>query len=83
MSNNPIWTYYNGDKIHAPVYQALDSSTQTLVTNIKGHTRFSDRLDFDAAFIYAHTQGTSDITIGSHRNRAARDGEYVDEYLRR
>jgi hypothetical protein len=56
------WTYNNGDKIHAPVYQALDSSTQTLVTNVKGHTRFSDRLDFDAAFIYAHTQGTSDIT---------------------
>ncbi len=57
-----LWTYFNGNKIHAPVYQVQDSSLQTLVTNIKGHTRFSDRLDFDAAFVYAHTQGTPKLT---------------------
>ena len=57
-----VWTFSNNDKISAPDYEALDNSMTTLVTTIKGHTRLSERADFDAALVYAHSEGKAELT---------------------
>ena len=56
-----IWNYSNKDKINAPVYEDRDESVWTYVSTIKGHTQFGERLDFDAAYIYAHSEGDADL----------------------
>ncbi|HSB05854.1 MAG TPA: hypothetical protein VLK23_11735, partial [Thermodesulfobacteriota bacterium] len=60
-----VWTFSNKNKVTAaqidPFYEKLDTNMTTLVTTIKGHTCLSDRVDFDAAYIYAHSDGKADI----------------------
>jgi len=33
----------------------------TVVTTVKAHTRFGERLDFDGAVVYAHSNGWSSL----------------------
>ena len=56
-----IWNYSNRNKIHAPVYEDRDESVWTYVSTLKGHTQFGERWDFDAAYIYAHSEGDADL----------------------
>ena len=56
-----IWDYSNRDRIHAPKFEDRDEFVRTYVTTLKGHTQFSERLDFDAAYIYAHSDGDSNL----------------------
>jgi len=57
-----FWNFHNKDKIDVPeFYEKRDENTNTFVSTIKAHTRFGERWDFDGAFIYAHSNGWSNI----------------------
>ena len=83
MSNSPTGPILTATKSMLPCTRPRIRHYRTLVTNIKGHTRFSERLDFDAAFIYAHTEGTSNITTVPIMTVLPGTGEMVDEHLHR
>ena len=58
-----IWNYLNKRQDQcAQDYEERDEFVRTYVSTIKGHTQFGERLDFDAAFIYAHSGGKADLT---------------------
>jgi hypothetical protein len=57
-----ISDYTNRDRINAPKYENRDELVRTYVTTLRGHTQLSERLDFDAAYIYAHSDGNSQLT---------------------
>ncbi len=57
-----VWDYSNRDRIHAPKFEDRDESVRTYVTSVKAHTQFSERLDFDTAYVYAHSDGDSKLT---------------------
>jgi hypothetical protein len=46
----------------------------TLVTTVKAHTRFGERLDFDAAFVYAHSNGWSSLETNPELGVRSGDG---------
>jgi hypothetical protein len=56
-----LWNYLNKNKIDGPKYEERDEFVRTYVSSIKGHTQLGERWDFDAAFIYAHSNGKADL----------------------
>jgi len=60
-----VWIYSNKNEVSAayidPFYEKQDTSVTTLVTTIKGHTRLSEVAYFDAAYVYAHSDGDADL----------------------
>ena len=57
------WTYKNSDDISGPNQtENRDETTDTYVTTLKGHTRVGERLDLDAGYVYAHSEGEAELT---------------------
>jgi hypothetical protein len=58
-----FWNYRNRNKINDPLFsEKRNENTNTLVSTVKAHTQFGERWDFDAALVYAHSNGWSHIT---------------------
>jgi len=58
-----FWNYRNRNEINAPqFFEKRNENMDTFVSTIKAHTQFGERLDFDGAFVYAHSDGSSNIT---------------------
>jgi len=56
------WNYHNNNTITVPqFFEDRNENMNTLVTTVKAHTRFGERLDFDGAFVYAHSNGWSSL----------------------
>ena len=57
------WNFKNKDEIDGP-YQSEDrnETTNTYVSTLRGHTQLGERWDLDAGYIYAHSQGTAELT---------------------
>ncbi|MGE5840010.1 MAG: hypothetical protein ACM34H_08735 [Deltaproteobacteria bacterium] len=53
------WTFENNDHINQPptLVEKRREEVGTYVTTIKTHSRFGERWDFDAGYIYAHSRG--------------------------
>jgi len=56
------WYYKTNDDIDGPdVIEERDETTNTYVSTLRGHTRVGERLDLDAGYIYAHSEGRSEL----------------------
>jgi hypothetical protein len=58
-----FWNFRNKDKIVAQgFFEKREENMNTVVSTLKAHTQFGERLDFDGAVIYAHSNGWSNIS---------------------
>ena len=57
-----FWSFLNRNKTKGPQFEERDEHVGTYVSTIKTHTRFGERWDLDAGYIYAHSKGESDLT---------------------
>lgn len=56
------WYYKNNDDINGPIIvEDRKETTDTYVSTLKGHTRVGERLDLDAGFVYAHSEGRAEL----------------------
>ena len=56
------WGYKNRDKAANLIQgEKIVADTETYVSTIKGHTQVGERLDFDLGYIFAHSEGQSQI----------------------
>jgi len=56
------WNYHNNNQIAVPqFFEDRNENMNTVVTTVKAHTRFGERLDFDGAVVYAHSNGWSSL----------------------
>ena len=57
------WYYKNNDDINGPnIAEDRNETTNTYVSTLRGHTRVGERLDLDAGYIYAHSEGRAELT---------------------
>ena len=76
-----FWNFYNKDKINVPqFFEDRNENTNTFVSTIKAHTRFGERWDFDTAFVYAHSNGWSNINSISTALVETRPGNGAVQY---
>lgn len=58
-----FWNHYSKNEIEsAQLFEDRNERMNTIVSTVKAHTHFEERWDFDAALVYAHSNGRSDIT---------------------
>jgi hypothetical protein len=57
-----FWSYRNHNEIDGPFQiEGRDERVNTYVNTVKAHTRLTDRMDFDAGYIYAHSWGEAEL----------------------
>ena len=58
-----FWNYHNDNKIEGccPFSENRNENMNTLVTTVKAHTKFGERVDFDGALVYAHSNGWASL----------------------
>jgi len=58
-----FWNFQNKSEIFSlPLIEDQSGHVKTYVSTIKAHTQFGDRWDLDTGYIYAHSEGRSEIT---------------------
>jgi hypothetical protein len=57
-----FWNFENKNKMSGPQFEKRDENVNTYVSTVKAHTRFGERWDFDAGYIFAHSEGRADLT---------------------
>lgn len=71
------WNYRNENRISDPLYyEKLDGTVDTYVTTLRAHTEMGERWDLDAGYVFAHSQGDSDLTTSPEIGALSGRGDF-------
>lgn len=56
-----FWNFKNKNEMKGPQFEKRDENVNTYISTVKAHTRFGERFDFDAGYVYAYSEGRADL----------------------